>query len=355
MELRQTDIAGIGEFGLIERIRAISDFRVDDASLGDNLIRGISDDAAVFRPTPGKVQLLTTDALIEGVHFDLTFTSFKHLGWKAMVANFSDIAAMGGVPRYAAVALSLPKKISVEMVEELYGGAAFACKKYSCLIAGGDTTTSFANLMLSVSLTGEADENRVLYRSGAKAGDYVCVSGNLGSSQAGLKVLQREKRRFAEAASAGEFQPSLEVYKIAIEKHLMPVPRLDISRLLTDRVKAHAMIDISDGLASEVHHLCRSSNVGADIFAHNLPVDAVTQHIAAEFSESATDYALFGGEEYELLFAINEEEFGKLDRLTNDITIIGRFTEESRGIGLVMENGERRPLPFSGWDHFKGR
>ncbi|MBI1806864.1 MAG: thiamine-phosphate kinase [Ignavibacteria bacterium] len=353
IQQKRTEISSIGEFGLIDRIHSLANFSVDDFSLHDNLVKGISDDAAVFRPTPGKLQLITTDGFVEGIHFDLTFTSMKHLGWKAMVANFSDLAAMGAIPRYATLTISLPKKISVEMVEELYSGAGLACKKYSCLLVGGDTTTSIGTMMLSVAVTGEADERHVRYRDGAHPGEYLCVTGHLGASVAGLKILQREKERFTDAQNAFTFQPNLEPYAAAIEKHLMPKPRLDLSKILTEQVKIGALIDISDGLASEVHHLCVSSNAGAAVYEHSIPVDSMTQKIAAEFSEPPTDYALYGGEDYELLFTVSDQEHEKLDRLTNDVTIIGRMFQRENGIELVRESGEHEALRFGGWDHFK--
>ena len=343
----------MGETGLIERIRSLVDHRLDDQLLRKNLIMGIADDAAVYRPTPGMVQLLTTDAFVEGIHFDLSFTSFKHLGWKAMAANLSDIAAMAGTPRYATISLSLPKKISVEMVEEFYEGALFAGKKYSCLVVGGDTTSSLGNMMVSVAMTGEAAEGRVAYRRGAMPGDALVVTGHLGGSHAGLKVLVREKARFEKARDPGEFKPNLEPYTSAVEKHLMPRPRLDISTLLAERVTVRAMTDISDGLASEVHRICANSNVGAEVFEHNIPVDATTQMAAEEFSDAPTDYALYGGEEYELLMALSDEEFGKLESLTGDVTMIGRVTGQESGIKLVRENGSREELKFGGWDHFR--
>jgi thiamine-monophosphate kinase len=353
MKHPHTEISSVGEFALIDRIREIVQVRVDDAHVHENLLLGIDDDAAVYRPTEGMVQLLTTDALVEGIHFDLTYTSMKHLGWKAMTASLSDIAAMGGMPRYATIALSLPQKISVEMVEEFYAGVTFVCKKYSCLIVGGDTTSTKGNMMVSVTLTGEAREPNILYRKGAVAGDYLCVSGHLGGSLAGLKILQREKDRFFKSPDAGSFQSNLEPYAPAIEKHLMPKPRLDLSKILAHDVKTHAMIDISDGLASEVHLLCTAGEVGAEVYEHNLPVEMTTQNIAAEFSESPTTYALFGGEEYELLFTISDKEFAKLEMLTNDVTIIGRITANERVVELVKENGEREALRPGGWNHFK--
>jgi thiamine-monophosphate kinase len=355
MEQFRTELSDVGEFGFIDRISRIVTAHGDDPQRDGSLIKGISDDAAVFRPTPGNVQLFTTDAFVEGVHFDLTFTSLKHLGWKVIAANISDIVAMGGIPRYATVSLALPGKLSVEMMEELYLGISSACEKYSCRVVGGDTTSSLANMMVSVAMTGECSEQDVVYRSGAQPGDYLCVTGHLGASVAGLKILQREKKQYLQSAQPTEFRPNLEPYGEALEKHLMPKPRLDIVRLLNRGVKVHAMIDISDGLASEVHHLCASSNMGATIHEHNIPLTGITQRIAEEFSEQPTDYALYGGEEYELLFAITEEELGKLERMTNDVTIIGRITEKSAGVEVVREGGEHEALGFTGWDHFKGR
>jgi thiamine-monophosphate kinase len=352
MDPKRTEISSIGEFGLIDRIRRLTESPVDDERLRETLVQGIGDDAAVFRPTPGKVELITIDTFHEGVHFDLTYTSFRHLGWKAVAASLSDIAAMGGVPRYVLLTLSIPSKISVEMIEEFYSGASFACKKYSCVIIGGDSASSPANLMVSSTVVGEASEAGVLYRKGALAGDYLCVTGHLGASIAGLKVLQREKARFLAARDGGTFQPDLAPYKAAIERHLMPKPRLDLTGIFTSRAKVHSMIDISDGLASEVHHLCAAGGVGAAVYEHNLPIDSLTQKIADEFSVPATEYALYGGEEYELLFTLGEEEYKKLEGLTNDVSIIGRITKPQDGIKLVREQGEIEELRPSGWDHF---
>lgn len=346
-----TPISQLGEFGLIERIKKIVDIRVDDSTIHDNLIKGIADDTAVFKPSLSKLQLFTTDAMVEGIHFDLTYTSLAHLGWKAIVSNISDVAAMCGEPRYATVTLCLPQKISVEMVEEFFRGAVSACKKYSCLIVGGDTTATVGNMMVSISLIGEVDPEKVTYRSGAKVGNYICVSGHLGGSHAGLKILLREKSKYLEESE--QFSPNLEPYKIAVEKYLLPKPRLDIAKIISESIKVNAMIDISDGLASEVHHICNNSDVGADIWEHNIPVHTNSQKIAGEFSENVIDYALYGGEEYELLFTLSDSEYEKLETLTADITIIGRITDKSNGINFIRESGEREPLQFNGWDHFK--
>ncbi len=349
---KQTPIASIGEFGLIDRLKQLVDNGTGDPPLRERLIQGISDDTAVFRPTPGMVQLVTTEAFAEGVHFDLTYTSMKHLGWKVMGASLSDIAAMGGHPRYATVTLSIPKKISVEMLEELYQGIAAAGREYHCLVVGGDTITSMGNFEISVTIIGEGEESKLVYRKGAMPGDYLCVTGHLGASVAGLKIFQREKERYARSERPEAFVPNLEPYARALEKHLMPRPRFDLSELLTSKVRVHAMIDISDGLASEVHHICQAGNVGAAIYEHNLPLVALTQQIAHEFSESPTSYALYGGDEYELLFAIPEDAYNVLEGLTDDVTIVGRCTEADQGIVFVREDGQREPLRAGGWDHF---
>jgi thiamine-monophosphate kinase len=350
--MERTELHTVGEFGLIDRIRELVDISVDDVSLKEQLRRGIGDDAAVFKPTPGKFQVLTTDAMVEGVHFDLTFTSMKHLGWKAIVSNMSDVAAMLGVPRYATVVLALPKKISVEMVEEFYEGALFACKRYGCLIVGGDTTTTYGNMSVTVAMTGEVDEGEVALRSGARAGDLICVTGHLGSAHAGLKVLLREKEKFRKHGNGEPFVPTLEPYKGALEKYFMPQPRLDIVKILAGRIPVHAMIDISDGLASEIHHLCRSSDVGAEVWEHSVPVDNIAQQIAKECSDDILEYALHGGEEYQLLFTLGDEDYKMLERLTSDVSIVGRVVAKEKGLELVRENGEREALPQAGWNHF---
>lgn len=340
----------IGEFELIRRISSVLEIRPDNTPLFTNLIKGISDDAAVFRPSPGKVQLFTTDALVEGVHFDLTYTSLKHLGWKAMVANISDIIAMNGIPRYATMTISIPNKISPSLVEELYQGAASACTKYSCIIVGGDTTASIGGLVISVALIGETEESNVKYRNGAKPGELICVTGHLGSSIAGLKILEREKKKYQTSENKSNFKPNLEPYKTALEKHLMPQARLDMINIFRKDINIGAMIDISDGLASEVHHICNESRVGAIIYEHNIPVETITGMIAGEFSEHPTDYALYGGEEYELLFTISDKDYEKIETLTNDVTIIGRVTEKD--VILVREDGQQSHLPRGGYDHF---
>lgn len=342
----------MGEFGLVDRIaRALRDL----PGTPDGLIVGISDDAAVYRPSPGTVQVLTTDAFAEGIHFDLTFTAPKHLGWKVMAASVSDVLAMGALPRYATVALSLPGKITVPMIDELYAGIAACAQEYGFAVVGGDTIGSAANLTIAVSMTGEAAEGEIVTRAGARPGDYLCVTGHLGASIAGLRVLNREKRAWLGAKDRAAFRPDLAPYAPALEKHFVPKPRIGLVRAARGAVKINAMIDISDGLASEVHHLCRGSGVGAAVHGRNLPIDGLTQKIASEFGDDPVEYALYGGEEYELLLALADAEFEKLEALAVDVTIIGRIGDREKGVSLVREDGSEEPLRPGGWDHFPGK
>ncbi|MEE9225594.1 MAG: thiamine-phosphate kinase [Bacteroidota bacterium] len=348
-----TEIAQVGERGLIEMIGSLVELEPEDSSLSEGLIKGISDDTAVYRPTPGSVQLFTTDTMVEGVDFDLTYTSFKHLGWKAMISSMSDIGAMGGRPRYAVVAIAVPRKISVEMVREVYEGAVAACREYRCLIVGGDTSASVGNVSINVAMVGEAEEAHVCYRSGAKIGDLICVTGDLGASQAGLKVLLKEKERFLKSGNGGGFQPNLLPYKEAIEKHFMPRPRVMTAEMILQRTAIHAMIDISDGLASDLRQICARSRVGAEIEQRNIPIASTARKVAQEFSESPIDYALYGGEEYELLFTLSQEQYQKLEGLGSPISVIGSIVQQSKGVEMVAENADRVALPWGGWDHFR--
>lgn len=339
-----TPIERIGEIDLIEKIKKIVESEYGADELKYHLIKGISDDAAVFKNIPSKVQLFTSDSFVEGIHFDLTFTSMQHLGWKVIAATLSDIAAMGGSPQFVLINLCLTEKISVEMVEEFYRGAVRACKRFSCMIIGGDTTSSTGSVSITVSVLGTAMESKIIYRNGAKVKDLVCVTGHLGAAHAGLKILLREKKQYLEDSK--NFKPNLEPYKIALEKYFVPVPRFDIIKIITDEnIIVNSMIDLSYGLAKEIHKLCRQSGVGLELWEHNIPVESITQKIAQEFSENVVDYQLFGGEEYELLFTLNDREFEKLEKFTNDVTILGRIVEAEKGINFIRENGEIEPLP----------
>lgn len=345
-----TEISQVGEFGLIARLSEIVQPYRDSF-----IVKGIGDDAAVYKPTEGKVQVVTTDALIEGVHFDLTFVSMRNLGWKAMVVNLSDLAAMLATPRYALITVAIPRKISVEMMENLYFGIKSACNEFNFSLIGGDTTTTFGNMAISVTMIGEADKDMIPYRSGARVGDYICVTGTLGLSYAGLKILLREKRKFVEAEDKQNFKPNFEPFLKAIEKHLKPMPRFDVAYKLKDlKVKVNSMIDISDGLSSDLKHICRQSNVGAEIYETSLPIDDLVKKIAKdEFNEDYLMYALHGGEDYELLFTVSESELGKLNELHADVKIIGRILDREQGIKLIKEDKSEIDIESGGWDHFK--
>ncbi len=353
MKPKHTSISKIGEFGLIERLKnKCNELRLSE-KITDQIILGIDDDTAITRPSPGMLQLSTSDLLIEGVHFDLTYTSMKHLGWKLMVVNLSDIAAMGGVPVYALITIALPAKISVEMVDDLYEGILHAAQTYGCAIIGGDTNTSIGNTMVSAMITGEVPDRFLKRRNGAKPEDLICVSGNLGLSHAGLQILLREKKRFLDSQQQSEFKSELSEYTTAVTKHLAPKARFDISMTAAQQEWVHAMIDISDGLASDLRHICKQSGTGALLFEEKLSIDPLVEKIANQFGESALDYVLFGGEEYELLFTIDPEFESKLSKQMPDIRIIGQITEEKDDIALIQSDGSKRTIVSGGYDHFK--
>jgi thiamine-monophosphate kinase len=340
-----TPVADIGEFGLIERVQQ----RLT-AGTSTDLLTGIGDDAAVYRVADGKVHIVTTDALIEGVHFDRTFVPMRHLGFKALAVNVSDIVAMNGTPRFATIALGLPHNISVEMAEAFYDGLDEAATLYGVTIIGGDMTAS-QRLVISVTVIGEAPEERVVRRSGARPGDLICVSGDLGSSFAGLKVLLDQKKRMEREGDA--FKPALDDFPYVIRRHLRPAARLDLVRGWEQAgVRPNALIDISDGLASELHHLCKQSGTGALVHAATIPIDLETRHVADQVGEDVDTFALFGGEDYELLFALSEDD---LERLPSDsFTVIGHFTPPDEGIQLKTPEGGTIPLDAQGYAHFGG-
>lgn len=338
-----TPIDQIGEFGLIDRMHAI----IGEPANEDVLI-GIDDDAAVYRVGEGIVHILTTDALIEGVHFDLSFTPMEYLGFKSISVNVSDIAAMNGLPLYATIALGIPNNVSVEMIEAFYGGVKKAGELYGLSLLGGDTTGA-RRLTISVTVVGEAAEDAVVYRSGAQPGDLLCVTGNIGAAYAGLKVLLDQKRMLQEMGE--EFSPSLQAFPYVIQRQLTPTARTNIIKSWAQaNVRPHALIDISDGLASEVHHICRLSGCGARVYAAALPIDLETRQVADEFAEDVDTYALFGGEDYELLFAIPEENLEQLEE--ESFSVVGEFTPPEEGITIELPEGGTIPLEAQGYQHF---
>ncbi len=342
-----TSIQSVGEFGLIGRIREI--LRADEPAPA--LVVDLGDDGAAYLPKGGTAVVVSTDALVEGVHFDLTFTPLEHLGYKALAVNVSDLAAMNALPRAATVTLALPAKITVEMVEAFYRGVARAAKAFGITVVGGDTTASSGNLFVSVTVLGEAKPKTVVRRSGAKVGDVVAVSGTLGAAYAGLKVLLREKARFIRERD--DFQPALADFSRLVGRHLLPEPRLDVTHALRSlKIQPTAMIDISDGLTSEAHHIAKASGVGIELDEALIPLDTDARDLATEVGEDPLEYALDGGEEYQLLLTIKPADWAKLDAAAADLTQIGTVVPAADGVTLRELEGTRRPLRAAGFDHF---
>lgn len=330
----------VGEFGLIERIKQIV------ARPNRNIIIGIDDDAAAFAPTPGWLTLATADTLTETIHFDPGYFTFQQLGWRALAANLSDIAAMGGHPKFALFCMALPERLEAEAVLQIYEGAQELADRFDVAIVGGDTTQSPQHLMLSLTVLGEVEPDKIIRRSGAKPGDAIFVTGDGGGAHAGLRALQNKV--FHEDNEA----------QTAIAKHLQPMPRVDAARALVANFKINAMIDVSDGVASEVHHICQQSNTGARIFAADLPLSAATRHVADSLKESAVDYALYGGEDFELLFTAPaglETEIH--DCLVSETELachrIGEITASSGEVTLIDPAGKSVPLAAKGFRHFQ--
>ncbi len=344
---QQTAINEVGEFGLIAHMRDVLGEPQDDSVISD-----IADDAAVYRVGDGRAHVLTTDTLVEGVHFDRAFMPLEHLGFKALSVNVSDVVAMNAEPRYATVSLGIPQNMSVEMVGTVYEGLKQACDAYDVTVVGGDTTASHG-LSLSVSVVGEADEEAIIYREGAQVGDQLCVTGDIGSSYAGLKVLLRHRERLEEEGE--DFQPNLDPYSYVIRRHLAPPAQLKLIREWAEAgIRPHALIDISDGLASETHHICEASGVGAQLYEPALPIDPETRNTATEFGEDVSIYALFGGEDYELVFTMPEDDLEALDPQT--YSVVGEIVEPDEPEHPVLiqrANGENVPLGPGGFDHFE--
>ncbi len=338
-----TPISELGEFKLIDRLT--SSFPKYHAET----IVGIGDDAAVLKINPTEYTLVTTDILVEGIHFNLVYTPLKHLGYKAVAVNLSDIAAMNGTPKYITVSIAISAKFSVEAMDQLYSGILAACKKYEVELIGGDTSSSMTGLMISITAIGKALPEDIAYRSSARVNDLICVSGNLGASYLGLQLLEREYRLFK---NEPDIQPDFSTKEYLLERQLKPEPRFDVLKELRKAgIKLHAMIDISDGLSSEINHICQKSNVGAKIYAHKIPIDATTAITAEEFNMPPETAALHGGEDYELLFTTSTEHLNKLLAIPS-ISIIGRITEASEGVKLVLQGGNEIDLSNKGWDAF---
>lgn len=339
-EEKFTSLESLGEFGLIERLTANFPLRQGSS------IKGIGDDAAIVEHLTGKT-LISTDMLVEGVHFDLSYVPPQHLGYKAVAVNLSDIYAMGGQPTQITVNLAISNRFGIEYLDKIYEGIRHACEVYEVDLVGGDTTSSYSGLIISVTAIGVAEEGKILERSGAKENDLLVVSGDLGGAYMGLQVLEREKQVFKENP---EMQPELGDNEYVLERQLKPEARKDIPELLR-KLEVHptAMIDISDGLSSEALHLCKQSKVGVAIYEEKIPIDPKVFKLCEEFKLNASTIALNGGEDYELLFTIPIEEHDKI-KGNPHLTVIGHITEAAAGKNLISRDGKSIPLQAQGWN-----
>ena len=338
----RTEIADLGEFGLIERLTQ----NILLKNAGSKT--GVGDDAAVISCENGLQTLVTTDLLLEGIHFDLTYVPLKHLGYKSAVVNFSDIYAMNGKPKQITVSLGISKRFSVEDLERLYDGIKSACNDHEVDIVGGDTSASLTGLTISITCIGEAPEDKIVYRSGAKETDLICVSGDLGAAYMGLQLLEREKR-VLDAGKSG-VAPDFSGKEYLLERQLKPRARRDITELLSDNgILPTSMIDISDGLSSELLHICKQSNVGCRIYEEHVPINYQTAVMAEEFNMNGVTAALNGGEDYELLFTVPLAMHEKVAHL-KEIKIIGYITNDSLGASLIARNGTEMKLKAQGWN-----
>ena len=364
------EIAKLGEFGLIDRLTKDIEIKNESTKYG------VGDDCAVLS-YPDKEVLVTTDLLMEGVHFDLTYIDLKHLGYKSAMVNISDVFAMNGTPRQITVSLALSKRFSVEDMEEFYSGLRLACDKWNVDIVGGDTTSSYTGLAISITCIGEAKKEDIVYRNGAKNTDLVCVSGDLGAAYMGLQLLEREKsvyygqindlqKKIAEAKAAGDsqklsslnsqlstfdFQPDFSGKEYLLQRQLQAEARGDIIQKLREAgIKPTAMMDISDGLSSELMHICKQSGVGCRIYEKNIPIDYQTAVMAEEMNMNVTTCALNGGEDYELLFTVPIGDHEKIEQIEG-IKLIGHITEEKFGKVLVTRDNQEFELKAQGWIH----
>lgn len=337
-----TNLSAFGEFGLIEHLTKNIKIR------RSSTLKGVGDDAAVLDLTKGKT-VVSTDLLCEGVHFDMTFTPLKHLGYKSIVVNLSDIYAMNANPSQVTVSMAISSRFTVEAVEEIYQGMLLACDQYNVDLVGGDTTSSMAGLMISVTAIGIANEKDIAYRNGAEENDIICVSGDLGAAYMGLQVLEREKAVFKENPQA---QPDLSGNDYILERQLKPEARKDVIDMLAElKIKPSAMIDVSDGLASDLIHICKQSDVGCQIYEERIPLDHNTIDAAEKFNLNPTTAALNGGEDYELLFTIKPEDFEKIKGHV-ELHPIGHIADKGAGYRMVAKGDAVVELTAQGWNAF---
>ncbi|MFZ4582456.1 MAG: thiamine-phosphate kinase [Paludibacter sp.] len=341
--MQRTEIAQYGEFGLIKHLT--EKFAIQNAST----LKGVGDDAAVLDYKDKQI-LVTTDLLLEGVHFDLVYVPLKHLGYKAAIVNFSDIYAMNGQPKQITVSLGVSKRFSVEDLEELYAGIQLACKTYNVDLVGGDTSASLTGLTISITCIGEAEKDKIVFRNGAKPNDLICVTGDLGSAYMGLQLLEREKIVFSANTEA---QPDFDDRDYILQRQLKPEARKDIIKALADKgILPTSMMDISDGLSSELIHICTQSNVGCRVYEDKIPINYQAVVMAEELNMSIVTAALNGGEDYELLFTASIEDYEKILTIEN-IGIVGHITKPELGLNLVGREGEEIGLKAQGWNSLK--
>ncbi|MDN3202645.1 thiamine-phosphate kinase [Algoriphagus sediminis] len=342
MSEKRTEIGDLGEFGLIDHIKE----RVKLSQ--KSTLKGIGDDTAVI-DAGDHVKVVSTDLLLEGVHFDLSYAPLPHVGFKAVAVNVSDIASMNAVPTQITVSIALSNRFSVEAVDALYEGIYAACEHYGVDLVGGDTTASRSGLVISVTAIGEVDKDKVVYRDGAKMNDILCVTGDLGGALVGLQILEREKQVFL---ANPDMKPELDKYTLVTGRQLKPDARMDIIHELKELgVVPTSMIDVSDGLASEIFHICKGSKVGATIYEDKLPIDKQTFDTAVELNLDPITCVLNGGEDYELLFTISQEDFKKVEKHP-DIHFIGHMTKPEEGKFLVTKSGTAVKIKAQGWQHF---
>lgn len=336
---RRTEISSLGEFGLIERLTK------ELSTTNKETVKGTGDDAAILQFVNDEEVLVTTDLMMEGIHFDLTYFPLKHLGYKAVVANISDIYAMNGTPKQITVSLALSRKFCIEDVEELYAGMKLACQQYGVDIVGGDTSSSLTGLAISITAIGTAPKGTVVRRNGAKETDLICVTGNLGAAYMGLQLLEREKI----ATEGKDIQPDFQGKEYILERQLKPEARKEVlEKLREENVRPTAMIDISDGLSSELMHICKQSGVGCRIYEERIPIDYQTAIMAEELNMNVITCALNGGEDFELLFTVPIADHEKVAAM-KDVRVIGHIVSDSMGLALITRDGAEMELKAQGW------
>lgn len=341
--MKRTEISSLGEFGLIRYLTE------NLPTINPSTVKGIGDDAAVLDYKKKQI-LVTTDLLLEGIHFDLTYVPLKHLGYKSAIVNFSDIYAMNGIPKQITISLGISKRFSIEDLEEFYSGLKLACNIYGVDLVGGDTSASLTGLCISITCIGEAEKNKIVYRNGAKDTDLICVSGDLGAAFMGLQLLEREKSVFQ---GEKDFKPDFSGKEYILERQLKPEARKDIVQFLDEAgIVPTSMIDVSDGLSSDILHICEQSKTGCRIYEEKIPIDYQTAAMAEKFNMNVTTVALNGGEDYELLFTVPLNAYDLIEEIKG-IKIIGHICDQSAGANLVTRDNTEIQLIAQGWNSLK--